>query len=226
MDSISVVIADDHALLRSGLVAMLAYEEGVEVLGEASNGREAIEAFERLRPDILVMDVTMPEMGGIEASRLLLEAHPEARILLMTQHEEQQFVEAMLQVDISGCIGKRAAGTEFITALRTIMDGEFYLHPAMARMIARQQRRRFIEPEATLTPREAEVLKAIVAGETNKEIAHHLGLSIKTVEWHRSNLMTKLGTRGTAELVRYAIEHGLAAGNAAKGRSPIDRLDR
>lgn len=226
MGSISVVIVDDHALLRSGLVAMLAYEDDIEVLGEASNGREAIEAYERLHPDILVMDVTMPEMGGIEASRLLLEKHPEARVLLMTQHEEQQFVEAMLQVDIAGCIGKRAAGTEFITALRTIMDGEFYLHSAMARMIARQQRRRLIEPSATLTPRETEVLKAIVAGETNKEIAHLLGLSIKTVEWHRSNLMTKLGTRGTAELVRYAIEHGLAADGTADGSSPIDRLDR
>lgn len=225
MDSISVIIADDHALLRSGLVAMLAYEEGIEVLGEASNGREAIELFERLQPDILVMDVTMPEMGGIEASRLLLQAHPEARILLMTQHEEQQFIEAMLQVDIAGCIGKRAAGTEFITALHTIMAGDFYLHPAMARMVARQQRRRFIEPAATLTPREGEILKAIVAGQTNKEIAHALGLSIKTVEWHRSNLMAKLGTRGTAELVRYAIEHGLTVDGPSENRSPIDRLD-
>ncbi len=223
MDNISIVIVDDHALLRSGLIAMLAYEEGIEVLGEASNGREALEAYERLAPDILVMDVTMPEMGGIEASRKLLEVHPDARILFMTQHEERQFIEAMLQVDVAGCIGKRAAGTEFVNALRTVMAGEFYIHPAMARTIVQHQRRQFVKPEETLTRRETEVLKEIVAGKMNKEIARSLGLSIKTVEWHRSNLTAKLGTRGTAELVKYAIDHGLSPGAQADS-VPIDRL--
>jgi two-component system response regulator NreC len=203
---------------------MLAYEEDVEVIGEASNGREGIEVYERLHPDILVMDVTMPEMGGIEASRRLLELHPDARILLMTQHEEQQFIEAMLQVDVAGCIGKRAAGTEFVTALRTVMNDGFYLHPAMARTVMQCQRKKTINPQITLTKRETEVLKEIVNGKMNKEIAHSLGLSIKTVEWHRSNLASKLGTRGTAELVKYAIDNKLISPCSQNEIKPIDRL--
>jgi DNA-binding NarL/FixJ family response regulator len=224
MNSISIVIVDDHALLRSGLVAMLAYEDDIEVLGEAANGREGLEIYERLQPDILVMDVTMPEMCGIEASRRLLASHPDARILLMTQHEEQQFVEAMLEVDVSGCIGKRAAGAEFVTALRTVMNGEFYLHPAMARTVVQHQRRKFVSPKVTLTKRETEVLKEIVDGKMNKEIAYTLGLSIKTVEWHRSNLASKLGTHGTAELVKYAIDNNLVSPSSQTELKPIDRL--
>lgn len=224
MSELTVMLVDDHALLRSGLASMLAYEDGVEVVGEASNGREAVQLYEVLQPDIVVMDVTMPEMGGIEASSVILRNHPSAKILMMTQHEEPRFIEAILEVDISGCISKRAAGSEFVSALRAVERGDFYLHPAMARLVAKQsQRKRFIAPEDTLTPREKEVLAAIVRGETNGQIARNLNLSIKTVEWHRSNLVNKLGTSGVAELVRYALEHGLAE---PPGRTtPIDRLD-
>jgi DNA-binding NarL/FixJ family response regulator len=224
MDSISVVIVDDHALLRSGLIAMLAYEEDIEVLGEASNGREAIEVYELLKPDVLIMDVTMPEMGGIEASRQILSSYPAACILLMTQHEESQFVEAMMDIDVAGCIGKRAAGTEFVAAIRTVVNGEFYVHPDMARMVVKHHRRKFVEPHATLTKRETEVLEEIVKGKMNKEIAYNLGLSIKTVEWHRSNLSSKLGTHGTAELVKYALDNKLVSPNSQNESKPIDRL--
>ena len=214
-----IIIVDDHALLRSGLAAMVEYEDDIEVVGEAENGYDAIELYERVRPDIVVMDVTMPEMGGIEASREILACHPDARILIMTQHEEQKFIEAILAVDISGIIGKRAAGTEFVSAIRAVERGEFYLHPAIARMVARTHRRRFVDPVDTLTPRERDVLSHIVSGETNAQIARSLNLSIKTVEWHRSNLMSKLDTHGVADLVRYAIEHGLA-----ESAGHIDRL--
>jgi len=204
-----IILVDDHALLRSGLSAMVEYVDDIEVVGEASNGREAIELYERTRPDIVVMDVTMPEMGGIEASRIILERHPDARILVMTQHEEKKFIEAILDVDIAGCIGKRAAGTEFVAAIKAVERGEFYLHPAIARLVAQTHRKRFVEPKDTLTSREREVLACIVRGDTNAQMARDLHLSVKTVEWHRSNLMSKLGVHGVADLVRSAIEQGL-----------------
>ncbi len=218
MSKMRIMLVDDHALLRSGLVAMLEYEDDVEVVGEAANGREAVDLYDRLLPDIVVMDVTMPQMGGIEASRIILERHPDAKILVMTQHEEKKFIEAILDVDIAGCIGKRAAGAEFMTALKAVERGEFYLHPALARLV-RDVRRKFVDPMDTLTSREREVLELIVRGRTNQQIAHDLSLSIKTVEWHRSNLMAKLGTHGVAELVRYAMERGV-------GDVKVDPIDR
>lgn len=209
MNRTRIMLVDDHALLRSGLAAMLDFEDDIEVVGEASNGLEALELFERLLPDIVVMDVTMPEMGGIEASREILARHPDAKILVMTQHEERKFIEAILEVDIAGVIGKRAAGTEFVAAVKAVERGEFYLHPAIARLVAQTHRRRFVEPKDTLTNREREVLARIVRGDTNTQIASGLHLSVKTVEWHRSNLMSKLGVHGVADLVRYAMEQGL-----------------
>lgn len=217
-----IIIVDDHTLLRSGLAAMVEMENDIEVVGQASNGREAIELFERELPDIAVMDVTMPEMGGIEASKIILKAHPDAKILIMTQHEEQQFLEAILDADVSGCIGKRAAGEEFVAALRAVERGEFYLHPAMARMVARRAKKRIIDPYDTLTPREKEVLQAVVQGMKNAQIARTLNLSVKTVEWHRANLMNKLDCHGVADLVRYAMEHGLVDQDGCDG--PIDRI--
>lgn len=219
MSKLRIILVDDHALLRSGLIAMLEYEDDIEVVGEGSNGREAIVLFERLRPDIVVMDVTMPDMGGIEASRIILDSHPDAKILVMTQHEEKKFIEAILDADIAGCIGKRAAGTEFVAALKAVERGEFYLHPALARLVAKRERREFVDPMDTLTGREREVLEHIVLGETNQKIARNLCLSVKTVEWHRSNLMSKLDTHSVAELVRYSLERGV-------GTVRNDKIDR
>ncbi len=216
-----IIIVDDHTLLRSGLAAVAKLESDIEVVGEASNGLEAIELFRQTRPDIAVMDVTMPVMGGLEASSSILEEFPDAKILVMTQHEEQSFLDAILELDIAGCIGKRAAGEEFVSALRAVERGEFYLHPALARIALRSQRRNVVEPWETLTPREREILQEIVAGKKNAQIARDLYLSAKTVEWHRSNLMSKLDTHSVAELVSYAISHNLAQD---RGAEPIDRL--
>lgn len=225
MSKLRIGIVDDHALLRSGIIAMVEYNEGVEVVFEADNGLTAIELFDEYLPDILVMDVTMPQMGGIEAAQHIMSRHPDAKILLMTQHEEPQFIEAMLEADIAGCIGKRAAGTEFVSALKAVERGEFYLHPAIARQVAQNTRKRFVQPAETLTMREREVLELIVQGYTNGQIATELTLSIKTVEWHRSNLMAKLDVHSVAELVRYALDNNLIGGNAANGSNkPIDRL--
>lgn len=218
-----IIIVDDHELLRSGLIAVASFEDDIEVVGEASNGLEAIELYERTLPDIVVMDVTMPEMGGLEASSIILERHPDAKILIMTQHEERSFIDAVLSIDVSGCIGKRAVGSEFISALRSIERGEFFLHSSIARMAVRNSKRKFVEPGESLTPREREVLAKIVDGKTNAQIAKDLYLSVKTVEWHRSNLMNKLGVHGVAELVSYAITHQLVS-NQDGDSAAIDRL--
>lgn len=219
MSSIRIILADDHALLRSGLVAMLAWEKDIDVVGEAANGREAVALYDATIPDVAVLDVTMPEMGGLEAAGVIIEHHPEAKILMMTQHEEASFIEAVLATEVSGCIGKRAAGTEFVSAVRAVYRGEFYLHPAMARLVVRGRNRRFIDPLDTLTPREREIMDAVLAGETNGAIARRLCLSVKTVEWHRANFMSKLDVHGVADLMHYAMEHGLV-----QPSRPIDRM--
>ena len=218
-----IIIIDDHELLRSGLIAVTSFEDDIEVVGEGSSGLEAIELYEKTHPDIVVMDVTMPEMGGLEASSIILERHPDAKILIMTQHEERSFIDAVLSINVSGCIGKRAVGSEFISALRSVERGEFFLHSSIARMVVRTSKRNSMEPGDSLTPREREVLAQIVDGKTNAQIAKELYLSVKTVEWHRSNLMNKLGVHGVAELVSYALTHQLLSGGE-KDDTAIDRL--
>jgi len=208
--TITVILCDDHDLLRAGLVAMLDFYDDIQVVGEATNGREAIELYDEKDPDVVVMDISMPVMDGIEASSIICRRHPNAKVLIMTQYEEQQFIEPALEAGVSGFITKRSAGGEFVQALRTVSDGGFYIHPQMARLVANQAgRRQTLRPEDTLTPRERQVLTQIVEGKTNGAIARSLSLSVKTVEWHRSNLMAKLGTHSVAELVRYAIRHDL-----------------
>jgi DNA-binding NarL/FixJ family response regulator len=219
MSELRVALVDDHVLLRAGLVAMVEYEDDICIVGEASNGCEAIELYDRVLPDIMVMDITMPKMGGIEASKAILSKHPDACILVMTQHEERQFIEEVMKVEVSGCISKRAAGDEFVSALRAVARGEFYLHPALTHFVV-PRGKKFVDPFETLTPRERQVLKAVVCGDTNGAMARTLNLSIKTVEWHRSNLMTKLGVHSTADLVRFAMEHGFNV----KDEKPIDRI--
>lgn len=207
---IRLLIVDDHDLLRAGLIAMLAYFDDIEVVGEASDGKKALATYERLHPDVVAMDISMPEMDGIEATAAIVENDPNARVIIMTQYEEQRFIQPALQAGVSGFITKRSAGHEFVGAIRAVAKGDFYVHPKMIKLVAAQaQNRRIIKPEDTLTTREREILREIVAGKTNQHIAHDLSLSIKTVEWHRSNLMNKLDTHSIAELVRYAIKHNL-----------------
>ena len=215
-EKIRVILTDDHDLLRAGLRAMLEFYDDLEVVGEARNGEEAVEMYERLRPTVIAMDISMPIMDGIAATQRICSAHPEARVIIMTQHEEQQLIEPALKAGVSGFITKRSAGPEFVAALRAVAAGEFYIHPKMARLMAAQvQNQHVIKPEDTLTTREREVLREIIAGKTNSHIARDLCLSIKTVEWHRSNLMAKLDTHSVVELVRYALAHGLAEGGSA-----------
>jgi len=193
---------------------LLDYSDDIEVVGEAQNGREAVELAEALQPDVVVMDIAMPVMNGIEATATICERAPEVKVLVLTQHEEQQYIAPLLEAKASGFITKRAVGADLVTALRAVARGQTYIHPAMGRLIVNEA----VADSRTgdeLTTREREILRLVVRGYTNTRTAADLGLSVKTVEWHRSNLMRKLGTHGVAELVRYAIQHGLVQKDAS-----------
>jgi DNA-binding NarL/FixJ family response regulator len=213
MDKIRVVLADDHAILREGLRSLLSLQEDIDVIGEASDGQAAIELVSRLRPDVVVMDIAMPVMDGLEATRRLKQEHPETRVLILTQHDNREYVFSLLQAGASGYVLKRAGGAEVITAIRSVFKEGAFLPPG----IAREVMERYIQHphEGTgrprLTEREKEVLRLIAEGKSNKEIAESLCLSIKTVAAHRANIIEKLDIHSRAELVKYAIRQGLTS---------------
>ncbi len=212
MTKIRVMLVDDHAILREGLRALLGYYDDVQVVGEASDGAESVTRAGELQPDIVLMDIAMPGMNGLEATRLIRTQYPAIRVLILTQHEDPQYVLPLLQAGASGFVSKRALGNDLITALRVVARGETFLYPTAATMVVEEIRRRreqtAVSPDS-LTPRELEILQHIVAGQTNAQIAADLSISVKTVEWHRSNLMSKLDVHSIADLVRYALEHEL-----------------
>ncbi|MCE5207459.1 MAG: response regulator transcription factor [Chloroflexi bacterium] len=212
MTMIRVLLVDDHAILREGLRALLSHYEDVEVIGEAQDGAEAVALVGQLQPDIVLMDVAMPGMGGLEATQLIRQQHPQTRVLVLTQYDDFQYIQSLLRAGASGYVTKRALGTDLIAALQVVARGETYLQPSVASTVAEQFRHPadstddLMEP---LTSREQEILKHIAQGKTNPQIAVALSLSVKTVEWHRANLMSKLDAHSAADLVRYAVQHGL-----------------
>lgn len=209
---IRVLIADDHAIVRTGLRALIASEPSLELAGEATGGYEAIELVGKTRPDVLLLDLSMPDLDGIAVTRRLKPQAPGLRILILTIHEDEALLREAIRAGASGYILKRAAEAELISAIRVVMRGDLYVDPALLRSLfletgkeAASERR----PVEALTPRETEVLKLIVQGYTNRQIAEELCISVRTVEGHRANLSEKLGLRSRVELVRYAREHGL-----------------
>lgn len=209
---IRILLVDDHAILREGLRALLSYYPDVEVVGEAEDGLQAIEYVESLSPDIVLMDIAMPGMNGLEATRRIRQKHPNVHVLILTQYEDQPYVLNLLRAGVSGYVLKRALGVDLINALRAVARGESFLYPPVATTVLEQLRQSdmgAIQDVKTLTSREQEILQRVASGETSRQIALALNISVKTVEWHRSNLMSKLDVRSVAELVRYAIEQGL-----------------
>ena len=209
---IRVLIADDHAIVRTGLRALLNSEPSMELVGEATGGYEAIELAGKSNADILVLDISMPDLDGISVTKKIKSQFPGLRILILTVHEDEALLREAIRVGAAGYVLKRAAETELISAIRAIMGGVLYVDPSMVRVLLSDE----IKPTATLpesveplTHREKEILKLIAQGYTNRQTAEELNISTRTVEGHRANLVAKLGLRSRVELVRYAREQGL-----------------
>jgi DNA-binding NarL/FixJ family response regulator len=201
---ITVLLADDHALVRRGFRRMLEDDPGISVVGEASDGQEAVRLAAELKPRVIVMDCAMPELNGIEATRKILETYPEAGILMLSMHSESTLVHQALQAGARGYVLKNAMDLDLVSAVKSIAAGITVLDPQVSRKDVLKGER-----AGNLTPRELQILEHIVAGKSNKEIASDLNLSVNTVAVHRANIMDTLGIHKTAELVVYAIRNGL-----------------
>lgn len=209
--TIRLVIADDHGVLRAGLRALLNAEPDMQVVGEAASGREALRLVAELTPDILLLDINMPDPGGLEVLQQLQTTAPAPRVLILTFYEDEALLRQAIEAGACGYITKRAIESELIDAVRAVQRGELYIHPSMTRALLAPAPTTLTDSNLVeqLTPREIEVLRYIAQGYTNRQIADELCISVRTVESHRANLTAKLGLRGRVELVRYAREHGL-----------------
>lgn len=212
MRPIRVLVADDHTIVRQGLVSLMAGAQECQVVGEAADGVEAVEKAIALRPDVVVLDLTMPLLSGIEAVRRIVAAVPQARVLVLTVHSEEEYVLQAVRAGAAGYLVKDSAASELLAAVRAVASGLGYYGPQAGKALAEEFRfasGRGADPYGGLTAREREVFHLVVEGSTTKEIAARLKISAKTAENHRSRLLAKLGVRGTAELVRYAARKGL-----------------
>jgi len=211
---IRVLLADDHAVLRDGIRALLEDEPDILVVGEAEDGRAAVDEARKLSPDVVIMDIGMPLLNGLEATRQIKRDTPETRVLILTMHENPEYVPQVLSAGGSGYVLKQAAGKELVLAIRAVAQGEAQFSPSVARTLAdlylqSLEAEAIHDPYDDLTPREREVLQLVAEGFSSRKIAETLNLSVKTVKTHRLHLMQKLGLHDRAELVRYAFQKGI-----------------
>ena len=209
MSKIRILLAEDHAVVRQGFKLILGTQPDMEIVGEAGNGREAVELAEKLQPDLIVMDVTMPELNGIEATRRIQEAAPRARVLALSMHKDAVYVREILRAGARGYLLKDSVDADLLAAVRAVAKGEGYLSPGVSDAVLTDYRKHVTDPLDLLTSREREVLQMIAEGKTNKEIATTLNLSVYTIEAHRGRIMEKLNLHSTGELVRFALRSGL-----------------
>jgi two-component system response regulator NreC len=209
MKRIRILLADDHAVVRQGFKMILAAQSDMEIVGEAGNGREAVELAETLRPDVIVMDVAMPELNGIEATRRLGASTPHARVLALSMHKDSVYVREILRAGARGYLLKDSVAADLVSAIRAVASGEGYLSPAVSDAVLNDYRRHVTNPIDLLSSREREVLQMLAEGKTNKEIATVLNLSVYTVDAHRGHIMEKLNLHSINELVRFAVRNGL-----------------
>lgn len=204
-----ILLADDHTVVRRGFGLILSGQPDLEVVAEARNGREAVERAIATEPDVVIMDVSMPDLNGIDGARRIGEAVPRTRILALSMHRDAVYVREMLRAGAKGYLVKDADDDALIDAVRAVARGEAYLSPSVADSVLADYRRHVTNPLDLLTPREREVLQLVAEGRTNKDIARHLSLSVYTVDSHRSRLMEKLNLTSSGELVRFAIRNGV-----------------
>ena len=209
MKRIRILLADDHAVVRQGFKLILAEQPDMEIVGEAGNGREALTLAESLKPDIVVMDVAMPELNGIEATRRLSEVAPHARVVALSMHKDSVYVREILRAGARGYLLKDSVAADLVSAVRNVARGEGYISPAVSNAVLDDYRRHVTNPIDTLTSREREVLQMLAEGKTNKEIATILNLSVYTVDAHRGRIMEKLNLHSINEMVRFAVRNGL-----------------
>ena len=210
---IKVLLADDHVMMRGGLRMVLEQNPELSVIGEAEDGRETVRLVKKLAPDVVIMDIAMPDMNGIEATRQILADRPVIKVIALSMHSDRHFVSEMLKAGASAYLVKQCALDELLIAIKTVMKGQIYLSPCISGVVVEYILRNKLKTEATvfstLTDREREVLQLMAEGRTSKEIATQLNLSVKTIESHRMNIMEKLNIHTVAEPTKYAIREGL-----------------
>ena len=213
MKKIKVLVVDDHTIVRDGICALLALVGDMEVVGEAGNGSEALKMIKALEPDVVLMDIAMPIMGGLEATRRIRKEFPRTRVIALTQHDDKEFVFPVIEAGASGFISKVAASFELASGIRSVCRGDSYLSPTVAKVLVENYQHRGSrgshDPYNQLTERERDVLQLVAEGHTTQEIADLLVVSPKTVEGHKTNLMAKLGIHNRIELVKYALRKGI-----------------
>ncbi|HEY82661.1 MAG TPA: response regulator transcription factor [Dehalococcoidia bacterium] len=212
MSKIRVLVVDDHAMFREGIRALLKDCEDVEIVGEASEGRDAIDKVRRLAPQVVLMDIVMPIMGGLEATRRIRKKNPGVKVLVLTQYDDPEYVLSMLRAGARGYISKTAPASDLISAIRAVHRGESFLYPSAAMTLIQEYLMQVAEEKneyERLTDREREILQLVAEGHTNRQIADALFISVKTVLRHTTNMMQKLGLRNRTELIKYAMGKGL-----------------
>jgi DNA-binding NarL/FixJ family response regulator len=215
MDTIRVLLAEDHTIVRKGLRSLLDRDIGIKIVGEAEDGREAVKKAEKLQPDVVVMDIAMPGLNGLEATRQLKKRFPEMKFIILTVHDNEEYILQTLRAGASGYLIKKAAPADLIEAIQAVHRGDSYLSPSISKTVIDEYiRQAEIKSESDiiygkLTNREREVFQLIIEGHKNREIGNLLHVSPKTVETHKANIMKKLNISSTAELVRYAMDKGL-----------------
>ncbi len=214
MQKIRVLVVDDHAIIRDGICALLALTGDIEAVGVAANGRDALEMVTRLSPDIVLIDIVMPLMDGLEATHRIHKKFPETKVIVLTQYEERDYVFAVIEAGASGFVSKAAASSELISAIRSVYHGDSFLSPSIARLLVEDYRQiaragKSKDTSEQLTDREREILKLLAEGHSTREIAQTLVISPKTVERHKTNLMAKLDIHNRLDLFKYALRKGI-----------------
>jgi DNA-binding NarL/FixJ family response regulator len=213
MRRIRVLVADDHTIVRDGICALLSLAGDIEVVGEAANGSEALKSVRELTPDVVLMDITMPIMGGLEATRRICKEFPRTKVLVLTQYDDREYVFPVIEAGACGFVSKLAASTELTSGIRSVYHGDSYLSPSVTTLLVEEYRhgagRVSHDLYDQLTARERDVLKLIAEGYTTEQIADMLVVSSKTIEGHKTNLMAKLGVHNRIELVKYALRKGI-----------------